>query len=296
VSIAGQHLTHPDRILYPEQGVTKRELALYYERIADWILPHVTGRLLSLMRCPQGRRKACFIQKHFTESLPDLVRGVSVEEQDKRSTCIVIRDLTGLIALVQLGVLEIHPWGSREDNPEKPDRLIFDLDPAPGVVWKHVVQGARTLHDRLSDLGLESFVKTTGGKGLHVVAPLVRLTTWDELKRFAKAVAVDIARTEPRRYIATMSKAKRKGKIFIDYLRNSRGATNVAAYCTRARVGAPVSTPLSWDELDSVKCADAYTLKNLPRRLNVLNDDPWAGFFTVRQSITTKMRAIISVE
>jgi bifunctional non-homologous end joining protein LigD len=208
----------------------------------------------------------------------------------------VIRNLSGLIALVQLGVLEIHPWGSREDKPEKPDRLVFDLDPSSELSWKAVVRGAQTLRSRLSELGLKSFVKTSGGKGLHVVVPLARRATWDEFKNFAKAVAMDVARREPKRYVATVSKTKRAGKIFIDYLRNARGATSVAAYSTRALAGAPVSTPLTWDELDSVKGAAAFTMANLAQRLNALDDDPWVDFFDVRQSITAKMSEKLSAE
>jgi bifunctional non-homologous end joining protein LigD len=294
--VAGQHLTHPDRILYPEQGLTKRDLAVFYEHIADWILPHVTSRLLSLVRCPQGRRQSCFFQKHVNETLPDALQGVSVEETSKRSTYITIHDLSGLIALVQLGVLEIHVWGSREDKPDKPDRLVFDLDPGLEVGWTTVVEGAQMLRDRLKELGLKSFVKTSGGKGLHVVVPLARRIGWDELKAFSKAVAVDVAREEPKRYIATMSKTKRKGKIFIDYLRNGRGSTTVAAYSTRARATAPVSTPLTWDELESVKGAAVYTVVNLSQRLNALKDDPWAGFFDVRQFITAKMRRQVDAD
>jgi bifunctional non-homologous end joining protein LigD len=293
-SIAGQHLTNPERILYPEQGITKRDLALFYEGIASWILPHLTGRPLSLVRCPQGQSKSCFFQKHIAESLPDSLDAVAIEEKEKRETYIAIHDLSGLIALVQLGVLEIHPWGSRSDNAERPDRLVFDLDPGPGVAWKTVVRGAYAVRDRLSDLGLNSFVKTTGGKGLHVVAPLGRRAGWDELKSFAKAVAVDISRADPKRYIATMSKAKRVGKIFVDYLRNGRGATSVAAYSTRAREGAPVSTPVSWQELDTIKRADAYNITNLGVRLRALKRDPWEGFFDVRQFITAKMRQRVS--
>ncbi len=295
-NVAGQRLTHPERVLYPGQGVTKRDLARFYEAIAAWILPHVKDRLLSLVRCPQGRGRGCFFQKHIAESLPESLHGVVVEERDKRETYIAIHDLSGLVALVQLGVLEIHPWGSRADNPEKPDRLVLDLDPGPGISWTQVIRGAYAVRDRLSDLGLKSFVKTTGGKGLHVVVPLVRRASWSELKGFAKAVALDIACAEPRRYIATMSKDKRAGRIFIDYLRNGRGATSVAAYSTRARAGAPVSTPVSWQELSKIEAADGHTIKNVPERLTGLKCDPWEGFFDIRQSITAKMKDQVSAE
>ena len=287
--MAGQHLTHPDRVLYPGQDVTKQDLALFYERIADWILPHIAGRPLSLVRCPQGSGKSCFFQKHITDALPDALGGVTVQEKEKRATYITISDLSGLIALVQLGVLEIHPWGSRADNPEKPDRLVFDLDPDPELGWKEVIQGARMLRERLDELGLKSFVKTSGGKGLHVVVPVTRRTSWENFKAFSKGVAQDAARREPQHYIATMSKAKRKGKIFIDWLRNGRGATSVAAYSTRARAQAPVSTPVSWDELDDIEGPAAFTLANVAGRLESLKADPWQHFFETRQSITIAM-------
>ncbi len=287
--VAGQHLTHPDRVLYPGQDVTKQDLALFYERIADWVLPHITKRPLSLVRCPQGSGKSCFFQKHITDALPDALGGVTVQEKEKRATYITISDLSGLIALVQLGVLEIHPWGSRADNPEKPDRLVFDLDPAPELGWQEVIEGALMLRERLNELRLKSFVKTSGGKGLHVVVPVTRRTSWEDFKAFSKGVAQDAARREPQRYIATMSKAKRKGKIFIDWLRNGRGATSVAAYSTRARAQAPVSTPVSWDELDDIEGPAAFTLANVAGRLESLKADPWQDFFEMRQSITIDM-------
>ncbi|MBI4830272.1 MAG: DNA ligase D [Candidatus Lindowbacteria bacterium] len=286
VKIAGVKLTNPDRVLYPELGFTKTDLSELYEQIAEWILPHITHRPLTLVRCPEGYDKECFYQKHLDDTMPENIRGVRIKENDTEEVYVVIRDLPGLISLVQMGVLEIHPWGCRDDQPERPDLLVFDLDPGPGVAWEDVNAGARLLHDYLSELGLQSFVKTSGGKGLHVLAPLVRRSSWRELKAFARAIAEDIARSEPSKYVATMSKAKREGRIFIDYVRNSRGATNVAAYSTRARKGAPISTPLAWDELSSTPSSAVYTVKNLLHRLRSLKRDPWEGFFSLRQSIT----------
>ena len=248
-SVAGVRLTHPDRVLYPEDEFTKRDLAEYYERIADWILPYVAGRPLTLVRCPEGYAGQCFFQKHLTGSLPDAVRGVMVDVKGKQEEYVAIDDVAGLIALVQMGVLELHPWPAREDNLERPDQLVFDLDPGEGTDWKDVVQGARDVRDRLESAGLTTFLRTSGGKGLHVVVPLSRRNNWDEFKAFAKSVADAMTRDEPDRYIATMSKAKRRGKLFIDYLRNQRGATAIASYSTRRRRGAPVATPLAWDEL-----------------------------------------------
>jgi bifunctional non-homologous end joining protein LigD len=290
VKISGIRLSNPNRILYPDQGITKAELAGFYEQAADWILPHIAGRPLTIVRCPQGRQKKCFYQKHLTEQLPGAVKGISVKEKDEERIYIMIEDLGGLIALVQLGTLELHPWGSRADRLEYPDIMIFDMDPGPGISPAELVQGCRLLRQRLDTIGLNSFLKTSGGKGFHIVVPLVRRSGWDEVKAFSGALARDLARAHPQRFIAVMSKAKRKNKIFVDYLRNGRGATSVAPYSTRARPGAPVSAPVGWDELDDRLKPDAYTIESLPRRLESLKRDPWADFFETRQSITLAMK------
>jgi bifunctional non-homologous end joining protein LigD len=284
--VAGVTLSNPDRVMYPGQDITKHDLALFYESIAEWVLPHVVKRPLSVVRCPQGHHKECFYQKHVTDALPDAVHGVQVEEEQGSNEYILINDLKGLISLVQMGVLEIHPWGSRADSLERPDLITFDLDPDPDVPWEDVVNAAKLMRAHLENLGLESYVKTSGGKGLHVVVPLIRRAGWDEVKAFAKAVATDLLKVAPDKYLATASKAKRKGKVFIDYLRNMRGATAVAAYSTRARAGAPVATPLSWEELSVDVKADTYTLENVPRRLHALKADPWEGFFKPSQQLT----------
>ena len=287
--VAGVRITHPERVLYPEQGITKLDLARYYEQVAEWILPHVIGRPLTLVRCPDGHEGDCFYQKHLPHGIPAGLRGVMIKEKTKREEYVVVDDLAGLASLVQMGVLEMHPWPARDDNVEAPDRLIFDFDPGPGVEWKHVVEAARETRDRLGELGLESFLRTSGGKGLHVVAPLARRNSWEQLKAFAHAFADDMVRRAPERYTATMSKAKRKGKIFVDYLRNQRGATAVASYSTRARTGAPVAAPLTWGELTARLKPNRYTVANIPRRLAKLKADPWEGFFAVKQSITRQM-------
>ena len=229
---AGIRLSHPDRILFPDEKITKRDLAEYYSTIAAFILPHIVGQPLSLMRCPNGIKKSCFYQKHLGLSMPQSVAGIEINEGTGIATYLVIDDLTGLISLVQLGVVEIHPWGSREDRLEQPDRLIIDIDPGEGVAWNNVVRAARHVRQRLEDLGLETFLRTTGGKGLHVVVPIARRVSWENLKTFAKAFADSLVREQPDRYIAQPSKAKRAGKIYIDYLRNDRGATAVAPYST----------------------------------------------------------------
>jgi bifunctional non-homologous end joining protein LigD len=215
---------------------------------------------------------------------------VDISQEGKPEYNVAIDDLAGLIALVQMGVLEIHTWGSRARQLERPDRLIFDLDPDPSVQWPQVVVAAREVRLVLEELGLTSFLKTTGGKGLHVVVPIQPRVGWDDAKAFCHAIADLMTRAAPDRYIATMSKAARKGKIFIDYLRNGRGATAIAPYSTRAREMATVSAPISWEELSPKLRSDQFTIENLPARLRKLKKDPWADFASTRQSITAAMR------
>jgi bifunctional non-homologous end joining protein LigD len=287
--VAGVTLSNPDRVLYPEQELTKLDLARYYESIADWILPHLVDRPLTMVRCPTGRTGQCFYQKHLTETMPKALRGVSIKEKTVTRKYVVIDDLAGLVTLVQRGVLELHPWGSRADDLEHPDRLVIDLDPGAGVEWKAVIEAARRVRDYLAALGLTSFVRTTGGKGLHVVAPLVPRATWDEHKQFAESIARALAAQWPDKYLATMSKAHRRGKVFVDYLRNQRGATAIVSYSTRAREGVPVATPLKWEELTARLKPERFTVATIPKRLAKLAADPWEGFFELRQSLTAKI-------
>lgn len=283
--VAGVRLTHPDRVLYPEQGLTKRDLAEFYHRISKWILPHIVERPLSLLRCPAGQSRACFFQRHAGTGTAEHLKPVVITEEKARRRYLFLEDERGLLGLAQMGVLEIHPWGSRVGRLEAPDRMILDLDPGPGVAWSRLAEAARTARAVLGELGLTSFVKTTGGKGLHVVVPLAPRASWDAVKEVSRAIAVEMARRFPREYTASLAKADRAGKIFVDYLRNARGATAVAAYSTRARAGASVSAPVGWSELGPGLRSDRYTVENLERRLHTLSKDPWEGFFKLRQSI-----------
>ncbi|HEY2413283.1 MAG TPA: DNA ligase D [Pirellulaceae bacterium] len=282
-------LSNPNKVFYPEQGLTKLDLANYYVQVAPWMLPHVVNRPLALVRCPNGCGKPCFFQKHPSEGGPTHLKPVNVSETGSPEINMVIKDAAGLIELVQMGVLEIHIWGSQAKSLEKPDRLIFDLDPDPAVEWPKVVTAAREVKLVLEELGLVTFLKTTGGKGLHLVVPVQPRTEWDEAKAFCKAVADLIVRAAPDRFIATMSKAARKGKIFIDYLRNGRGATAIAPYSTRAKDGAPVSVPIAWNELSPKLRSDQFTIENLFARLDKLKSDSWADIAQVKQSITKAM-------
>ncbi len=292
----GVKITHPGRVIYPEQDLTKGELALFYERIAGWILPHLKDRPLTLVRCPEGNLKQCFYQKHVNGQFPDSIKRVEIEEGGSKVFYGAVDSVAGLVSLIQMGVLEIHIWGSHIDNVERPDYLVFDLDPDEGLGWERVIEGALAVRTVLETLGLQAFLKTTGGKGLHVCVPLVRRAGWDDVKAFTKAVAEHIAAVVPTHFTAKLPKASRKGKVFIDYLRNGRGATSIAAYSTRARPGAPVSTPLFWEELETGVRGDTYTVRNLPARLERLESDPWASFSKVRQSITAAMRKAIGMK
>ena len=289
--VAGVRLTHADRILFPGPAATKLDLARYYEGIAEWILPHLADRPTSLVRGPEGVSGTYFYQKHVGHWAPPSLRRVRIKEKTKVGEYLVVDTLAGLIALAQIDILEIHTWNSVTADLERPNRIVFDLDPAPDVEWSRVVEAARVVRARLTSLGLESWVKTTGGKGLHVVAPLAPGSTWDAGAEFSREVAEAIVREAPRGYVAHMAKAARAGKIFIDYLRNVRGATSVAAYSTRARPAAPVAVPLDWDELTPRLRSDRFTIESVPRRLASLRADPWRGYWTARQALPRPQRS-----
>ncbi len=274
-------LTHPDRVYWDDAGVTKQDLADYYGKVWKLMRPHVVGRPLALVRCPEGAAGQCFFQKHAHTGIPTEFLHLAPEKGDK---IISIDNLDGLIALVQGGALEIHIRGSTIDDRQRADRLVFDLDPGSGTRFDDVVDAAREVRDRLKQVKLESFVKATGGKGLHVVVP-VKPAPWDTAKDFAYAVAVAMAKDEPDRYTATSGESNRNKRIFVDYLRNSREATAVAPYSTRARTGAPVAMPLDWSELSRLKSANQYTVQNAMQRLGRLKSDPWAGIGKTRQAL-----------
>lgn len=277
--------THPDKILYPEQGLTKLDLANYYQAVHEWILPHVINRPLTIVRCPQGQQNKCFYQKHFLESEMPGLHSIPIKEKHDTQPYNYITDITGLMSLVQLGVLEIHNWGCHIDKVEKPDLIIFDLDPAPDRTWKQVIEGAFFVKNNLDKFGLRSFVKTTGGKGLHVVVPIKREYGWEEIEIFAHTFVNYLVSIKPDAYVATMSKAKRKGKIFLDYLRNKRGATAITPYSTRAKEDATVAMPLGWDELSAKIKSDHFTVLNAPKYLAKLKKDPWEDFFILKQRL-----------
>jgi bifunctional non-homologous end joining protein LigD len=274
-------LTHPERVYWDDAGITKQDLADYYRDVWDWIAPHVVRRPLALLRCPDGASGQCFFQKHAHATFN---QGHILRLRDGKDEIIAIEDIDGLIALVQAGVLEVHAWGSTIDSIDACDRLVFDLDPGPGVAWADVIAATRELRTRLTKMKLESFVKTTGGKGFHVVVPIAG-TDWDAAKDFAHGLALAMESDAPDSYVSQAAKSKRKGRIFIDYLRNARGATAVAAYSTRARAGAPVSAPIDWSELTPRLMADKFNLGNVRPRLARLRHDPWKDIGKIKQKL-----------
>ena len=292
VEIEGVRLSNPDKILYPGSGITKRRLAEYYVEVAERLMPYLKDRPLTVVRCPDGVDKFCFFQKHITGEVPDGLAPIELDEGKKTSgRYFYATSLRGIIGLVQLGALELHVWGSRAANVETPDLMIFDVDPDAGLAWERIVEACKTMRSRLDELGLKSWLKTTGGKGLHVCVPLSKRQGWDEVKAFSKALAEDVVAREPSKYTANPLKVKRKGRVFLDYLRNGRGATAVAAWSSRARAGAPVSLPLAWSELDARLAPSDWTVESAAKRLR--GKDPWAGFSTCRQSITAAMRRAV---
>lgn len=283
VELSGIQISHPEKVLYPEHGITKRMLADYYTRIAPLMIPELKNRPLSLVRCPTGRSKKCFFQKHLDFSKPSQVATISVEEGANTEEYAVIRSVKDLIYLVQLNVLEIHCWGSRFKRVNSPDRMVFDLDPDPEIKPGALINAARLLKDLLEGIGLKSFLRTTGGKGLHLVVPIAPKYEWGEVQSFSRSVADALEAEAPDQFTARSSKSKRKGKIFVDYLRNGFGATSIANYSTRASPGAPIATPLRWDELTPRLKPNEFTLKTIFQRVTNRMRDPWANMSELRQ-------------
>lgn len=281
--IAGVRVTHPDRVLFAAQGVTKRELIEHYLSVAEWMLPHIARRPISLVRCPRGSGGDCFYQKHASDGFPEMFKTVRIEEKSGPDDYLYIEDERGLVAAVQMGVLELHVWQCHADAVEEPDRLVFDLDPDAGLDFVHVREAAKLLRGMLAEVGLQSFPMVTGGKGVHVVAPLQRGHGWDAHRDFAEALARTMAGNDPERFVATMSKAKRRGKIFVDYLRNQRGATAICPFSTRARPGAYVAMPVSWPQLARMRDAHPVRVGEAKRFLG--RGDAWADYFKLRQRL-----------
>jgi len=278
-------LTSPDRVVFEGADYTKRDVVEYYRAVADWMLPGLVRRPLSLLRCPDGTAGQCFFQKHHADALGDDVLAIPLKQKSGVEPYIYVEDIEGITDLVQMNAIEFHPWGARIEDPERPDQLVFDLDPGEGTGWPDVLRAARDVRDRLRRLGLENFVRLSGGKGVHVVVPITTGPSWDEVRGFCERFAATMASEAPERYVATMSKAKRPGRIFIDWLRNSRGSTSVASWSLRARSGAPVAVPIRWEDLGRVEGPAAFDLAAARRRAARLRRDPWEGFAELAQDL-----------
>jgi bifunctional non-homologous end joining protein LigD len=293
-TVAGVRLTHPDKVLYPKMGITKRDLAEYFAAATPRMLPHVKDRPVSLVRCPDGRRKACFFQRHANEGMPPAIGTVPIREKEGKADYLTIRDAAGLVSCAQIGALELHIWGVHIDDIERPDRLVFDLDPAEDVPFATVREAAAELKDVLASAGLTAYAMVTGGKGVHLVIPIQRRQEWPEVSAFTKAFAERIVELDPEHFVATMAKARRKGKIFIDHFRNTRSASAIAPWSTRAKDGAPVAMPVTWAELKRLDRADAFSLADALQRLK--GKDPWEGYFKTRQSLTAKTATALGLK
>jgi bifunctional non-homologous end joining protein LigD len=281
--VAGVRLSNPDKVLYPDQGITKGELADYYLAVADHMLPHVARRPLTLLRCPAGQETKCFYQRHAGSGVPDQLKTVAVPGFEE--PYLFIEDVGGLIAMVQMGVLEMHPWGVTVQEPDRADRIIFDLDPGEGLPFEEIIRAAHEVRTRLEKLGLRSFVTTTGGKGLHVVVPIRADRSWADVKQFAKSLSEKMAADAPDRFLTRVSKAERSGRIFIDYLRNDPTSTAVGPYSTRARPGAPVALPLAWRQVREGLDPSAFTVETVPALIRKRKADPWAEMSKLVQDL-----------
>ena len=298
--VLGQTISNPGRNFYPDLGITKLGLARFYEAVGAAMVPHVRDRPLTLVRCPEGVTGECFYSKHVATGARSPLAKIMIKERDtdadKPEPFLVIRDHAGLVALAQLGVLEIHTWNSTDRAVDFPDRFVMDLDPGPDVPWAEVIEAARLMRDVLRAVGLESFVKTTGGKGLHVVVPMAPVLTWDASLELSRAIAGLVVKQHPRRYTTALPKAGREKKILLDYLRNHRGATSVAAFSTRQRPTATVSVPIAWDELGTGLRSGDFDIITVPQRLAKLGADPWAGYWNNPQTLRPDVARLLGAQ
>ncbi len=289
-AVAGVRISHGERVVYPEVKLTKRGLAEYYEAVAPLMLPHVAARPLSTVRCPDGPQKACFFQKHWKATRGAAVRTVPIDEADgEGGDYAVAQTAADLVALVQWNVIEFHTWGSRTDALESPDRMVLDLDPGPGVGWKTLRQATVAVHDLLADAGLQSWVKLSGGKGVHITIPFDRRLTWQQLSDLSKLIAGRLVHDHPGTFVDVAAKAKRQRRIFVDWMRNSRGATAAAPWSVRARKQAPVAVPISWADLDAVDGPAVMTVPVVREFLASRPQDPWQSMLATRQRFTARV-------
>jgi len=290
--VAGVRITHPERVLYAAAGITKVDIARYYEQIAPALLEHIRGRPVSLVRCPQGPASPCFFQKHGTAKDFPGIDTVMIEESGGRKPYFIVNNVRALVALTQMNTIELHTWGACAKSLERPDRMILDLDPDASLSWPSVVDAAHFVRHLLDEIRMVSFLRTTGGKGLHIVAPLQRRHHWEEVKRFGKAIALRLVARHPDQFVANVSKTERAGKIYVDWLRNGRGATAIASWSVRARENPAVACPISWEELDVKTPPASFDMRAALERTAQV-PDPWAGYEDARQRITSRMFHIL---
>ena len=290
-TVAGVRISHPDRLIYPDLGISKIQLARYYEEIGRWIVPHVAGRPLTLVHCPAGLAAPCIYLKHAKAWGPNALRRVKIREKSKIGEYLVADSIEGVVSLAQMGIVEIHTWNSTVEDLERPNRIVWDLDPGPEVTWTQVAEAARLLRRVLKTLGLTSWVKTTGGRGLHVVVPIEPAREVPECLAFSRHVSEAIARTDPQRFTTTFAKLGRERKILIDYLRNNRTNTSICAFSPRARAGANVSMPLAWNDLSAPP--DRWTLATVPEHLKRRRAGPWAEYWSATQEISDAALAAV---
>jgi bifunctional non-homologous end joining protein LigD len=291
--VRGIRITHPDRVMYETPRLTKLDVARYYDRVADAMMPHVDGRPLTLVRCGEGVAGGCFYMKHSKVWSPKALRRVKIKEKTKIGDYLVIESPEAIVSLAQMGILEIHTWNTRYKKVEHPDRIVLDLDPGPDVPWATVVASAKVVRKLLLTLDLESFVKTTGGKGIHVVVPIEPRHEWTACLELSRAAAEALTRHDPSLFTTTFAKRGREKQILVDYMRNNRTNTSVAAFSTRAREGATVSMPLAWTELTAKLDPASFTVETVPARLARQKKDPWAEYFTLKQRFSSKAIAAL---
>jgi bifunctional non-homologous end joining protein LigD len=284
-AVAGVRITHPDKLMFPNLGLSKLDIAEYYASVGRWMLPHVKGRPLTLVFCPTGVGKSCTYLRHTKVWGPKAIRRVKIQEKTKIGEYMVVETLEGLVSLSQMNVLEIHTWNSTTDHLEQPDRVVFDLDPGTRVSWTQVIAAAREVRKLLASIGLKAFVKTTGGRGLHIVVPIVPQHDWSECLEFARAIAMLMAEDNPGSYTTDFRKAGREDKILIDYLRNNRTNTSIAAFSVRAREGAPVSMPVDWSDLKASADPGRFHVTSVRAAFARQRADPWREYWRTTQQL-----------
>lgn len=287
--VGGIGISNPQRVIDPASGATKLQLAEYYLAVGQWLMPHLAQRPVSIVRAPEGVAGDSFFQRHCGRLKMPHMRVLDKSLDPEHARLIQADSVTAVVEAVQMGTIEFHTWNARSDRIDKPDRVVFDLDPDPELPWSNMVQATCMTVDLLDELGLRAFLKTSGGRGVHVVVPIDRRHSWDCANEFARGVTVRLAKEAPEQIVAKMGPKNRVGKIFVDYLRNQRGASTVAAFSARARPGLPVSVPIAREDLQQINGADQWSILNLHERLDNLKRDPWADYPATRQTLSARL-------